>query len=163
MIRYFPLLQAEKRKPQQRKKAQQDQHPVLGHFVADLKYKRVYVTSIEALMQAPLWERARTLRPVHAAEIFEAKKLEADKIEIQMIEAGEIEAKWETEKKVRMLTDRCVLCILPQVDLLACGTPAAFDDGLPRLTSSSVFFRLLCGRKVIPYGRGSSENILILF
>lgn len=73
---------------------------MLGHFVADLRYKRVYVTSVEALMQAPVWEKARTLRPVHAAEIFEAKKLEAEKIEIQMIEAGKIEAKGDAEKQV---------------------------------------------------------------
>lgn len=73
---------------------------MLGHFVADLNYKRVYVTSVEALVQAPVWEKARTLRPVRSGEIYEAKKLEADKIEIQKIEAGEIRAKWETDKKV---------------------------------------------------------------
>lgn len=72
----------------------------MGRFVADLKYKRVYVTSIDALMQAPVWEKARTLRQVHAAEIFYSQKLEADKLEIQMIEAGEIEAIGDMDKQV---------------------------------------------------------------
>lgn len=72
----------------------------MGHFVADLKYKRMYVTSADALMQAPVWEKARTLRPVHAGEIFQAQKLAADKLEIQMIEAGKLEAIGDMEKKV---------------------------------------------------------------
>lgn len=66
---------------------------MLGHFVADLKYKRVYVTSVEALMKARVWEKARTLRPVHAVEIYQAKKMEAERIEVRKVKANEIEAK----------------------------------------------------------------------
>lgn len=108
MTRCRAVLQAAKRRTQQRKTPQQqEQHPVLGHFVADLKYKRVYVTSVDALMQAPVWEKARTLRPVHAGEIFHAKKLEADKLEIQMIEAGKLEAVGDLEKKVWRAATYC--------------------------------------------------------
>lgn len=79
--------------------------------MADLKYKRVYVTSIDALMQAPVWEKARTLRPTHAAEIFHAQKLAADKMEIKMIETGKIEAKGDMEKKVRCTIMRLISCV----------------------------------------------------
>lgn len=62
---------------------------MLGHLVADLGYKRVYVTSIEALVKACVWEKSRTLRPVHSAEIFKAKKLEAQRNEVRRIKDGE--------------------------------------------------------------------------
>ena len=98
---------------------------MLGHFVADLKYKRIYVTSIDALVQAPVWEKSRTLRVMHAAEIFQSQKLDADKLEIKMIEAGKIEAIGDMDKKVRCAA-HCsyarrigAFCALPlQVNLL---------------------------------------------
>ena len=118
----------------------------MGHFVADLKYKRVYVTSVDALMQAPVWEKARTLRPAHAGEIFHAKKLEADKLEIQMIEAGKLEAVGDLEKKVWRAATYCScahrigtfsLCyvLARDVNLLStrysvCGAPEAFAPAL---------------------------------
>lgn len=57
------------------KKEAPQPHPVLGYLIADLKYKRVYRTSVEAITRAPVWEKPRTLRPVHAMEIAEAKYL----------------------------------------------------------------------------------------
>ncbi|CAM9234116.1 unnamed protein product [Choristocarpus tenellus] len=48
-------------------------HPILGQLVADLKYKRVYRTSIEALVKAPVWEKQRILRPERAQAIANAK------------------------------------------------------------------------------------------
>lgn len=61
---------------------------MLGQFVADLKYKRVYVTSVENLTKARVWDKGRTLRPVHALEIFEAKKMEAERIETRYVKAN---------------------------------------------------------------------------
>ncbi|CAM9671738.1 unnamed protein product, partial [Hapterophycus canaliculatus] len=79
-----------RRRAQQRKKPAppHESHPVLGHFVADLGYKRVYVTSIESLVKASVWEKARTLHPVHSAEIYKAKKLEAQRLEVRRIKDG---------------------------------------------------------------------------
>ncbi|CAM9872229.1 unnamed protein product [Scytosiphon promiscuus] len=78
------------RRRTQRKKSSppQEPHPVLGNFVADLGYKRIYVTSIEALVKASVWEKSRTLHPVHSAEIFKAKKLEAQRLEVRRIKEG---------------------------------------------------------------------------
>lgn len=89
------MLQAARRKGQRQRAQQEHHHPVLGHFVADLTYKRVYVTSVEDLMKARVWEKARTLRPVHAAEIFEAKKMDAERTEVRTVKANEIGAKGE--------------------------------------------------------------------
>lgn len=58
---------------------------MLGHLVADLNYKRVYITSVEALEKVRVWEEGRTLRPVHAAEIFEGKSIEAQKLEVRRV------------------------------------------------------------------------------
>lgn len=62
-------------------------------MVADLKYKRVYVTSVEALEKVRVWEEGRTLRPVHAVEIFEGKAIEAQKLEVRRIKEDGKEAK----------------------------------------------------------------------
>lgn len=48
-------------------------HPILGELIADLKYKRVYRTSIASLVKAPVWEKQRILRPERAMAIAEAK------------------------------------------------------------------------------------------
>lgn len=48
-------------------------HPILGQLVADLKYKRVYRTSIASLIKVPVWEKQRILRPERALAIAEAK------------------------------------------------------------------------------------------
>lgn len=50
-------------------------HPVLGELVLDLGYKSVYVTSVRALLSAPIWERQRTLtnRAAHIADMKVAK------------------------------------------------------------------------------------------
>ena len=53
--------------------ATQSEHPVLGRLIADLGYKRVFLTSVEAVAQAPVWEKRKLLRPVRAIEIAEAK------------------------------------------------------------------------------------------
>lgn len=60
-------------------------HPVLGELVADLKYKRVYVTSAEALTKAPVWEKAKTLVPLRTTEIAEAKCLKNKVVSIILI------------------------------------------------------------------------------
>ncbi|CAM9942143.1 unnamed protein product, partial [Ectocarpus sp. 12 AP-2014] len=102
----------------QRKKIQQQQlqqlqeeHPVLGCLVADLKYKRVYVTSLEALEKVRVWEEARTLRPVHATEIFEGKAIEAQKLEVRRVKEGGKE-----EKDENPLTKRNQQYVLGVVD-----------------------------------------------
>ena len=48
-------------------------HPKLGRLLADLVYKRVYLTSIESLALIPVWERQRTLRPQRSLLIAEEK------------------------------------------------------------------------------------------
>ena len=48
-------------------------HPKLGSLLADLEYKRVYLTSIETLALIPVWERQRTLRPQRSLLIAEEK------------------------------------------------------------------------------------------
>lgn len=56
-------------------KAGQSDHPVLGRLIASLGYKNVFLTSIAAVVQAPVWEKRKLLRPVHAMEIADAKLL----------------------------------------------------------------------------------------
>lgn len=46
---------------------------VLGHLLVDLKYKRLYVTCVEELLKVPVWQKSKSLRPVHAMEIANAK------------------------------------------------------------------------------------------
>lgn len=48
--------------------------PILGKLVCDLGYKQVYVTSVERLAMAPVWEKQRILRPNRAIAIAQAKK-----------------------------------------------------------------------------------------
>lgn len=48
-------------------------HPLLGELVADLGYKRVYVTSVAALARTPVWKKQRILRPERAALIADDK------------------------------------------------------------------------------------------
>ena len=50
-----------------------DPHPILGKLLCDLSYKRVYVTSVRGLVQAPVWERQRILRPHRSQKIAAAK------------------------------------------------------------------------------------------
>ena len=49
-------------------------HPLLGELVCDLKYKKVYLTSVRALAAAPVWQKQRTLRLQRAAMIVKNKK-----------------------------------------------------------------------------------------
>lgn len=49
-------------------------HPLLGELVSDLKYKKLYVTSVRALAEAPVWQKQRTLRLQRAAMIVKNKK-----------------------------------------------------------------------------------------
>lgn len=56
-------------------KAAQSDHPVLGRLIARLGYKNVFLTTIDAVAQAPVWEKRKLLRPLHAMEIAEAKML----------------------------------------------------------------------------------------
>jgi hypothetical protein len=48
-------------------------HPVMGEKKADLVYKMVYITSVSRLIQAPVWEKQRILRPDRSARIAEYK------------------------------------------------------------------------------------------
>ncbi|CAM9642131.1 unnamed protein product, partial [Ectocarpus fasciculatus] len=96
---------------QQQQQQPQEEHPVLGHLVADLNYKRVYVTSVEALEKVPVWEEGRTLRPVHAVEIFEGKSIEAQKLEVRRVKEDGKE-----EKDDDLLTKRNQRYVLGVVD-----------------------------------------------
>lgn len=49
-------------------------HPLLGELVCDLKYKKVYLTSVRALASAPVWQKQRTLRVQRAAKIVKNKQ-----------------------------------------------------------------------------------------
>ncbi|CBJ28299.1 conserved unknown protein [Ectocarpus siliculosus] len=100
-----------KKTQQQQLQLQQEEHPVLGCLVADLKYKRVYVSSLEALEKVRVWEEARTLRPVHAAEIFEGKAIEAQKLEVRRVKEDGKE-----EKDENLLTKRNQQYVLGVVD-----------------------------------------------
>ncbi|CAN0115923.1 unnamed protein product, partial [Ectocarpus sp. 6 AP-2014] len=100
-----------KKTQQQQLQLQQEEHPVLGCLVADLKYKRVYVSSLEALEKVRVWEEARTLRPVHAAEIFEGKAIEAQKLEVRRVKEDGKE-----EKDDNLLTKRNQQYVLGVVD-----------------------------------------------
>lgn len=48
--------------------------PILGELVADLGYKRVYLTSISALFRTSVWNRQRTLRRERLSFIAERIK-----------------------------------------------------------------------------------------
>lgn len=48
-------------------------HPILGEFVADLGYKKMYLTSIQGLAAAPVWQKQRTLRMQRATAIAKNK------------------------------------------------------------------------------------------
>ncbi|CAM9971271.1 unnamed protein product, partial [Ectocarpus sp. 13 AM-2016] len=100
-----------KKTHQQQLQQLQEEHPVLGCLVADLKYKRVYVTSLEALEKVRVWEEARTLRPVHATEIFEGKAIEAQKLEVRRVKEG-----GKKEKDENLLTKRNQQYVLGVVD-----------------------------------------------
>ena len=78
-----PCLQAAPPEWEERKEPRGKLHPVLGELVADLKYKRVYLTSAEALIKAPVWQKANTLFPVRAMEIAEAKYLQEEVVSIE--------------------------------------------------------------------------------
>ncbi|CAM9782864.1 unnamed protein product, partial [Ectocarpus sp. 4 AP-2014] len=106
------LAAGQRKKTQQQQLQQlQEEHPVLGCLVADLKYKRVYVTSLEALEKVRVWEEARTLRPVHATEIFEGKAIEAQKLEVRRVREDGKE-----EKDDNLLTKRNQQYVLGVVD-----------------------------------------------
>lgn len=48
-------------------------HPVFGELVADLGYKKIYLTSVRSLSHALVWEKQRILRPDRAAKIAASK------------------------------------------------------------------------------------------
>ena len=48
-------------------------HPLFGELVADLEYKRVYLTNVFNLAMIPVWEKNRILRPERARKIANAK------------------------------------------------------------------------------------------
>jgi hypothetical protein len=48
-------------------------HPVFGKLLADLHFKRVYVTSVGKLSQAPVWEKQRILRAERINKIVNSK------------------------------------------------------------------------------------------
>jgi hypothetical protein len=48
-------------------------HPVLGKILCDLSYKKVYLTSVNKLVNAPIWEKQRILRPHRAIKIAKSK------------------------------------------------------------------------------------------
>jgi hypothetical protein len=47
-------------------------HPVFGRLVANLSYKQVYLTNVNSLIHAPVWEKQRILRPERALSICNA-------------------------------------------------------------------------------------------
>lgn len=49
------------------------QHPVFGEQLVDLGYKRVFLTSVAALVLAPVWEKQRILRHDRASRIAASK------------------------------------------------------------------------------------------
>jgi hypothetical protein len=48
-------------------------HPILGEQIADLGYKKVYLTSVKRLVLAPVWRKQRILRPERAVLIASDK------------------------------------------------------------------------------------------
>ena len=44
-------------------------HPIFGQLLADVGYKKVYLTSARRLVLAEVWEKQRTLRPERSAGI----------------------------------------------------------------------------------------------
>ena len=55
-----------------RKFVEQD-HPILGTLICDLKYKKVYLSDINSLVKAHVWEKQRTLRHERAELIAHTK------------------------------------------------------------------------------------------
>lgn len=51
-----------------------DVHPVFGQLLADVGYKKVYLTSARKLVLAQVWQKQRTLRPERSAGIAEVVK-----------------------------------------------------------------------------------------
>jgi len=50
------------------------QDPVLGRMVADLGYKKIYLSSLESLANLPMWEKQRAYREERAKAIARDKK-----------------------------------------------------------------------------------------
>ena len=48
-------------------------HPIFGELLVDLEFKKVYLSNIKSLIQAPIWEKQRILRPERAIRIAKAK------------------------------------------------------------------------------------------
>lgn len=48
-------------------------HPLLGELLSDVGYKKVYMTSVQALARTPVWKKQRILRPERAALIADDK------------------------------------------------------------------------------------------
>jgi hypothetical protein len=48
-------------------------HPIMGERLIDLGYKSVFLTSVQSLARAPIWEKQRILRPDRAARIAASK------------------------------------------------------------------------------------------
>ena len=48
-------------------------HPLLGEVIADLGYKRLYLTNVKSLAMTPVWKRQRILRPERSALIAKEK------------------------------------------------------------------------------------------
>ena len=48
-------------------------HPLLGELLSDVGYKKLYMTSVQALARTPVWKKQRILRPERAALIADDK------------------------------------------------------------------------------------------
>lgn len=48
-------------------------HPLLGELLSDVGYKKIYMTSVQALARTPVWKKQRILRPERAALIADDK------------------------------------------------------------------------------------------
>lgn len=48
-------------------------HPVLGENIADLGYKKIYLTNVRSIALAPVWKKQRILRPDRAKMIVKDK------------------------------------------------------------------------------------------
>lgn len=48
-------------------------HPLLGEKIADLGYKKLFLTNVKSLILTPIWKKQRILRPERAALIAKEK------------------------------------------------------------------------------------------
>ncbi|KAG5179718.1 hypothetical protein JKP88DRAFT_261234 [Tribonema minus] len=74
-------------------------HAIYGELVHDLGYKQIYLTSVERLVRAPIWQRQRILRPERAqamaADKMRGKKFNGMPGVITLYQDRQAEVSWE--------------------------------------------------------------------